>query len=98
MSADHYRTLQVSRDADPEVIEKAYRVLARRYHPDTAAGSPERAHGRMVALNRAYATLRDPAARAAYDATLPGEGGGSGWEVFWDRGLVGLYLDRRRRG
>lgn len=99
MAKDHYRTLQVARNADPEIIEKAYKVLARRYHPDISQDPPERAHRRMLALNQAYATLRDPAARAAYDASLPPEHGHtrSGWEVFWDGGLVGLYADRRRR-
>ncbi|TLM65927.1 MAG: hypothetical protein FDZ70_10710, partial [Actinobacteria bacterium] len=33
---DHYRTLQVTRDAEPEVIERAYRALSLKYHPDTA--------------------------------------------------------------
>ncbi|MHB1342499.1 MAG: J domain-containing protein [Coriobacteriia bacterium] len=97
MAKDHYRTLQVTRDADPEVIEKAFKVLARRYHPDTSEDAPDRAHRRMQALNQAYAVLRDPVLRAGYDATLPGTGGRrSGWEVFWDSGLVGLYQDRRR--
>lgn len=98
MAKDHYRTLQVTRDADPEVIEKAFKVLARRYHPDTSEESPDRSHRRMQALNQAYAVLRDPASRAEYDASLSGSGGSrrSGWEVFWDSGLVGLYQDRRR--
>ena len=62
-SADHYAILQVDPRADPDVIKAAYRALARRYHPDRAGGS----HERMIALNEAWAVLRDPVARAAYD-------------------------------
>lgn len=63
---DHYRTLQVHPEADLEVIQVAYRRLARRHHPDAGAGTDER----MAQLNAAYAVLRDPIQRAAYDAAL----------------------------
>lgn len=62
---DPYKTLQVDPEADPEVIQAAYRRLARKYHPDVMPG-PEAA-ARMVAINRAWAMLEDPEARAAYD-------------------------------
>lgn len=92
--ADHYRTLQVTRDAEPEVIERAYKALSRKYHPDRRDAS-ERAWAtrRMQRLNEAYGVLRDPRARARYDARLPPEGAGA-WDVFWDRGLVGMFRDR----
>jgi curved DNA-binding protein CbpA len=61
---DAYKTLQVDPEADLEVIQAAYRRLAQKYHPDTAG--PDGA-GRMVAINEAWATLRDPESRAAYD-------------------------------
>jgi DnaJ domain len=64
---DPYKTLQVDPEADPEVIQAAYRRLARKYHPDTAPG-PEAAE-RMTAINRAWELLGDPARRAAYDAS-----------------------------
>lgn len=93
---DHYRTLQITRDAEPEVIERAYRALALKYHPDVAGpGSGPDAHRRMQAINAAYAVLRNPAARRAYDGSLPSEGA-SGWDEFLENGLVGLF--RRRRG
>jgi hypothetical protein len=62
---DLYEILQVSPRAEPEVIEAAFRRLARMYHPDVhpSGGDP----GRMVAFNLAYETLKDPAKRAAYD-------------------------------
>ena len=92
---DHYRTLQVSRDAEPEVIEKAYKALCMKYHPDrTDPGSRERATRRMQAINEAYEVLSDPKARLRYDLTLPSVAGSShGWERFLDDGLVGLFQD-----
>ena len=62
---DFYETLQVHRNAEPEIIEAAYRRLLRMYHPDVNV-SPE-SHEMTVKLNRAYETLSDPKKRAAYD-------------------------------
>ena len=63
---DHYKTLQVDDEAEFEVIQAAYRRLARKYHPD-AGGGPEAA-ARMTTLNAAWEVLRDPDRRAGYDA------------------------------
>lgn len=95
---DYYRILQVRRDADPEVIEKAYKALSMKYHPDRVAPAQRgRATERMRRLNEAYAVLHDPRRRAEYDDTLPSEEGGQGaWDLFWEEGLLGLYLRRRR--
>jgi molecular chaperone DnaJ len=92
---DHYRVLQVSRDAEPEVIEKAYKALSMKYHPDVAHGDRERATRRMQRMNEAYRVLSDPRARARYDLTLAAEdrGGGTGWERFLEAGLAGLFAD-----
>jgi curved DNA-binding protein CbpA len=62
---DPYKVLQVDPEAEPEVIEAAFRRLARKYHPDLAPG-PDAAE-RMVALNRAWELLRDPVRRASVD-------------------------------
>jgi curved DNA-binding protein CbpA len=59
---DHYRTLQVDPAADPEVVQAAYRVLARKLHPDLTGDESG-----MKRLNRAWDALRDPAKRAAFD-------------------------------
>ena len=61
---DHYAVLQVVPEADPEVIQAAYRRLAQKYHPDTAG--PESVE-RMSAINAAWEVLGDPELRAAYD-------------------------------
>jgi hypothetical protein len=62
---DYYRVLQVDPQAEEEVIEAAYRRLARKYHPDVYAG-PDAAE-RMRELNLAYSVLRDPTKRQEYD-------------------------------
>lgn len=91
---DYYRTLQISRHAEPEVVERAYKALARKYHPDHATPAQQReATERMKEINEAYRVLRDPRLRRDYDETLPAEGAHA-WDVFWDRGLVGMFLDR----
>lgn len=65
MEQDYYKILQVAPEASDDVIEAAYRTLARRYHPDSpAAGASEE---KMKELNRAYYILRDPIRRAEYD-------------------------------
>jgi curved DNA-binding protein CbpA len=65
-SPDHYKVLQVDPEAEDEVIQAAYRRLAQKYHPDVAPGAE--AASRMIAINAAWAVLRDASARAAYDA------------------------------
>jgi curved DNA-binding protein CbpA len=62
-TSDPYKVLQVDPEAEPEVIEAAYRRLARKYHPDVAPG-PD-AQERMVRINQAWELLRDPVRRAA---------------------------------
>ena len=75
---DPYKVLQVDPEADPEVIQAAYRRLAQKYHPDLAgaAGSPEHveASRKMVALNAAWEVIGDPTRRAAHDETRVGAG------------------------
>jgi hypothetical protein len=58
----------VDPQAEPEIIEAAYRRLAKKYHPDVATSRD--AGERMKEINAAYAVLRDPVQRAAYDREL----------------------------
>ncbi len=62
-----YAILGIARDADDETIRSAYRILARRYHPDRGAGSSAE---KFRQVNEAYETLIDPGSRHSYDLSL----------------------------
>ncbi|HXG26936.1 MAG TPA: J domain-containing protein [Candidatus Binatia bacterium] len=64
---DLYRILQVDPGASPLVIQAAYRVLARIFHPDVEGDDAQ-----MKRINHAWAVLGDPRRRAAYDAERAG--------------------------
>jgi curved DNA-binding protein len=71
---DYYKIMGVARDASPEEIKRAYRRLARKYHPDVS--KEKDAEAKFKELGEAYEVLRDPEKRAAYDALgtrRPGE-------------------------
>lgn len=70
IDVDHYLVLGVSRTADAAMIRAAYVALAKRYHPDVAAGNPELAAFNFRQITDAYQTLSDPDARAHYDARV----------------------------
>jgi curved DNA-binding protein CbpA len=62
---DHYETLQISVNAEPDTVHRVYRLLAQRYHPDNAETGND-VRFRQVA--EAYRVLSDPNERARYDA------------------------------
>src|SRR5581483_8341877 len=63
---DYYEVLGVARTATEEEIKKAYRILARKYHPDVNPGDKS-AEEKFKELNEAYAVLSDPEKRQRYD-------------------------------
>ncbi|MCX8033687.1 MAG: molecular chaperone DnaJ [Thermodesulfovibrio sp.] len=70
---DYYSILGVSRDASQEEIKKAFRRLARQYHPDLNHGNKE-AEEKFKEINEAYSCLSDPVRRANYDRYGTAEG------------------------
>ena len=69
MAEDYYKTLEVSRTASPEEIQKAYRRLARKYHPDLHEDEKEKekAKQRFQQVQAAYDVLSEPEKREMYD-------------------------------
>ena len=71
---DYYQIMGVGREASADDIKRAYRRLARKYHPDVS--KEKDAEARFKEVGEAYEVLRDPEKRAAYDALgtrKPGE-------------------------
>ncbi len=92
MARDYYDILGVSRDADKEEIKRAYRRLARKYHPDV--NKENGAEERFKEINRAYEVLSEPEMRTRYDRF--GEAGvssGVGAGGFQDFGDMGGFAD-----
>ena len=73
---DFYAILGVPRDADAAAVKKAYRKLAKEYHPDRNAGDAA-AEQRFKDVGEAHAVLSDPAQRQEYDAVRSMAGGGA---------------------
>jgi molecular chaperone DnaJ len=80
---DYYKTLGVGKNASQDDIKKAYRKLARKYHPDLNPGD-KTAEQKFKELNEAYGILNDPKKRAEYDqfGTSPFGAGGPGFEGY----------------
>lgn len=66
MAEDYYKTLGVARDASPADIQKAYRDLARKYHPDLNPDD-RKAKSKFQEVQRAFDVLNDPGKRELYD-------------------------------
>lgn len=86
---DYYEVLGVPKDADDAALKKAYRVLAKKYHPDTNPGDAE-AEAKFKEASEAYAVLSDPEKRAQYDrfGHQAFEGGGAGGFDFSNMGDI----------
>ena len=97
---DHYEVLGVSKNATDDELKKAYRKLAKQYHPDANPDNKEEAEKKFKEINEAYETLSDSQKRKMYDQFGPdgpqGFGGGNaggyystGFDGFSDFGDLG---------
>jgi hypothetical protein len=104
---DYYEALQLSPSADPDTVERVYRLMAKRYHPDNSQSGDG---DRFNEVREAYDVLSDPDGRAAYDANYE-QSRSEQWQIF-DQASAGgdrdddhrlfhgilslLYIARRR--
>src|SRR5215207_2420090 len=93
---DYYATLGVDKKASADEIKKAYRKLARKYHPDVS--KEKDAKEKFQDVSEAYETLKDPEKRAAYDqlgSYNPGQDfqPPPGWEQQFSQGAGGFSFD-----
>ncbi|QOG12969.1 molecular chaperone DnaJ [Arcobacter sp. FWKO B] len=88
---DYYQVLEIEKNADKQLIKKAYRKLAMQYHPDKNPGDKE-AEEKFKTINEAYQVLSDDEKRSIYDrygkAGLEGHGGFSRGGGFDDLGSI----------
>ena len=97
---DYYRTLGVARTADKAAIKKAYRTLAKKYHPDHNPGNKE-AEKKFKSISEAYDVLQDDKKRAAYDqyghtAFSGGDAGSAGashFDFHFNSGFSDIFSD-----
>ena len=83
---DYYEVLGVDRNADDATLKRAYRKLAKKYHPDTNPGDKD-AEAKFKEASEAYAVLSDPDKRRQYDqfghAGMSGAAGNGGPVWIW---------------
>ncbi len=89
---DYYEVLQLSPNATSETVERVYRMLAKRFHPDNQDSGDAQ---RFAEIQRAYDTLSDPPTRAAYDVKYD-ENRALTWKVFRQDGASDHRAEDRR--
>jgi curved DNA-binding protein CbpA len=89
---DHYEILQLSPNATADTIERVYRILAKRYHPDNQDSGDM---SQFAEVQTAYELLSNPARRAAYDIKYD-ENRALTWKIFKQEGANDARADDRR--
>lgn len=103
MKQDFYSILGVSKSADADTIKKAYRKLAKKYHPDTHAGD-KAAEEKFKEITEAYEVLSDPKKKKLYDqfghAAFDGSMGADpgAWQNTWQNAGQGTYRNTGNHG
>src|SRR5215469_1180754 len=101
---DYYEVLGVQRNAGEEEIKKAFRRLAKQYHPDT--NKEQGAEAQFIEINEAYEVLSDPQKRSAYDRYGHAGNGANGFSDFgfssindlFETFFAGAQTSQRRSG
>lgn len=83
MAKDYYTILGVDRGSSQDDIKKAFRSLAKKYHPDSAQGDKVEAEAKFKEISEAYEVLSDPNKRQMYDQTGHVEFGSGGSDFTW---------------
>lgn len=89
---DHYEVLQLNQNADVETVERVYRILAKRFHPDNGNSGDE---DRFRQVREAYEVLSDPERRAKFDVRYD-EQRGLRWQIFEQNAALDTQAQDRR--
>ena len=70
---NYYEVLEISENASPDVIERVYKLLAKKYHPDLNPDNPKAAEEKFKEISEAYEVLSDETKRKKFDSVLRAE-------------------------